>query len=182
MTLESLALQGNTNIYDNLAATVSGRIREARKACFREWFSDFGNTEHRLEFVANIHGIEFINDSMSVSLNGAWFALETQSKPVIWIAGGGSTRAELEFLKKVVEKKVKAIICQGSGNEALHEAFSDLEIPIANTYTMDEAVEAAYYLGRKGDVALFSPGCAEDPMFENHEARGIAFRNAVKNL
>ncbi|MEI6885525.1 MAG: hypothetical protein WCO02_13625 [Bacteroidota bacterium] len=182
MTLEALALQGNANVYDNLAATVSGRIRDARKACFREWFSDFGNTEHRLEFVANIHGIEFVNDSMSVSLNGAWFALETMSKPVIWIAGGGSSAEELEFLKKVVGKKVKAIICQGPGNEAIHEAFKDMELPIADTYTMAEAVEAAYYLGRKGDVALFSPGCKEDQIFANHEERGVAFRKAVKDL
>ncbi|MCX6281398.1 MAG: hypothetical protein NTU51_05500 [Bacteroidetes bacterium] len=182
MTLESLALQGNANVYDNLASTVSGRIREARKACFREWFADFSNTEHRLEFVANIHGIEFINDSMSVSLNGAWFALETMSKPVIWIAGGGSSHAELEFLKPVIEKKVKAIICLGPGNISIHESFADSEIPIADTYTMAEAVEAAYYLGRKGDVALFSPGCKEDAIFDSHEARGIAFRNAVKHL
>ncbi|MCX6287495.1 MAG: hypothetical protein NTY96_10300 [Bacteroidetes bacterium] len=182
MTLESLALQGNANVYDNLAATVATRIRHARKACFREWFADFSNTEHRLEFVANIHGIEFINDSMSVSLNGAWFALETMSKPVIWIAGGGSTHEELEFLKVVVEKKVKAIICLGPGNVAIHESFSDSEIPIADTYTMADAVEAAYYLGIKGDVALFSPGCKEDAIFDSHEARGIAFRNAVRNL
>ena len=182
MTLESLALQGNANAYDNLAATVKNRIREARKACFREWFSDFSNTEHRLEFVSNIHGIEFINDSMSVSLNGAWFALETMSKPIIWIAGGGSSNKELEFLKNVVKKKVKAIICLGPGNEAIHESFSDLELPIADVYTMAEAVEAAYYLGQKGDVALFSPGCKEDAIFMNHEERGIAFRKAVKDL
>ena len=143
MTLEALALQGNTNVYDNLAATVGTRIRDARKACFREWFADFSNTEHRLEFVANIHGIEFINDSMSVSLNGAWFALETMSKPVIWIVGGGGTYEDLEFLKSVVSKKVKAIICLGEGNEAIHETFKDMELPIANTYTMGEAVEAA---------------------------------------
>jgi len=182
MTLESLALQGNTNIYENLAATVSGRIREARKACFREWFSDFGNTEHRLEFVANIHGIEFINDSMSVSLNGAWFALETMSKPVIWIAGGGNSHEDMKFLRSVVEKKVKAIICLGPENEAIHETFSNLEIPIADTFSMAEAVEAAYYLGRKGDAALFSPGCREDAIFTDHEARGVAFRKAVKDL
>jgi len=182
MTLESLALQGNAYAYDNLAATVKNRIRESRKACFREWFSDFSSMEHRLEFVSNIHGIEFINDSMSVSLNGAWFALETMSKPVIWIAGGGSTNKELEFLKSVVKKKVKAIICLGPGNEAIHESFTDLELPIADTYTMAEAVEAAYYLGRQGDVALFSPGCKEDAIFLNHEERGIAFRKAVKDL
>ena len=182
MTLESLALQGNANVYENLAATVATRINETRKACFREWFSDFSNIEHRLEFVANIHGIEFINDSVSVSLNGAWFALETMSKPIIWIAGGGSSNEELKFLKTLVEKKVKAIICLGPGNETIHESFSDSEIPIADTYTMAEAVEAAYYLGRKGDVALFSPGCKEDSIFMNHEERGIAFRKAVKDL
>ncbi len=177
-----MALQGNTTIYENLAATVSGRIRETRKACFKEWFSDFSNTEHRLEFVANIHGIEFINDSMSVSLNGAWFALESMSKPVIWIAGGGSTHEEMKFLRSVVEKKVKAIICLGPDYASVHEAFSDLEIPIADTYTMAEAVEAAYYMGKKGDATLFSPGCSEDEIFTGHEARGIAFRKAVKDL
>jgi UDP-N-acetylmuramoylalanine--D-glutamate ligase len=182
MTLEALAKQGNANVYENLAATVAGRITETRKSRFRDWFSDFGNTEHRLEFVANIHGIEFINDSVSVSLNGAWFALESASKPVIWIAGNGHRRKDLESLKPLVASKVKAIICLGNENQSLHEIFGDLEIPIADTYTMGEAVEAAYYLGRKGDAALFSPGCPVDDNFENAEERGWAFRKAVKKL
>lgn len=181
MTLEALALQGNTNVYENLAATVAGRIRETRKNRFREWFTDFGNTEHRLEFVANIHGIEFVNDAVSVSLNGSWFALESMTKPVIWIAGDGNTADELEFLKPVIAAKVKAIICLGPDNKAIHEVFGEMDIPIADTYTMDEAVEASYYLGRKGDVTLFSPGSPEDPDKEAGE-RGLAFRKSVKNL
>ena len=182
MTLESLALQGHTNVYDNLAATVAARISETRKACFREWFTDFSKTEHRLEFVANIHGIEFINDSISGNLNAAWFALESMSKPVIWIAGCGISHSDLMSIKSVVGTKVKAIIGLGAENASIHEAYSDLEIPIADTYTMAEAVEAAYYLGRKGDVALFSPGCSEDELIGNHETRGLAFRKAVKHL
>ena len=182
MTLESLALQGHANVYDNLAATVATRISETRKACFREWFSDFSKTEHRLEFVANIHGIEFINDSISGTVNASWFALESMSKPVIWIVGSGIQFKDLESLKPVVEKKVKAIICLGTDNTTVHEAYGDLEIPIADTYTMAETVEAAYYLGRKGDVALFSPGCAEDELIGDHEVRGLAFRKFVKNL
>jgi UDP-N-acetylmuramoylalanine--D-glutamate ligase len=182
MTLESLALQGHANVYDNLASTVAGRIRETRKACFREWFTDFSKTEHRLEFVANIHGIEFINDSLQGNLNSAWFALESMSKPVIWIAGNKIPGAGLLSIKQVVEKKVKAIICIGAENDSMHEVFGDLEIPIADTYTMAEAVEAAYYLGRKGDVALFSPGCFGDEEVGTNESEGLAFRQAVKNL
>jgi len=182
MTLESLALQGHANVYDNLAATVATRIREMRKACFREWFTDFSKTEHRLEFVANIHGIEFINDSISGNINAAWFALESMSKPVIWIVGSGISFNDLASLKPVVEKKVKAIICMGEDSTSVHEAYGDLEIPIAGTYTMAETVEAAYYLGRKGDAALFSPGCAEAELIGEEEARGPAFRKFVKNL
>jgi UDP-N-acetylmuramoylalanine--D-glutamate ligase len=182
MTLESLALQGHANVYDNLAATVAARISETRKACFREWFTDFSKTEHRLEFVANIHGIEFINDSISGNINSAWFALESMSKPVIWIVGGGISLSDLMSLKPLVETSVKAIICLGAENATVHEAYGDLEIPIADTYTMAETVEAAYYLGMKGDVALFSPGCSEDELIGNHEIRGLAFRKSVKNL
>ncbi|MEI6456867.1 MAG: cyanophycin synthetase [bacterium] len=182
MTLEALALQGNSTVYDTLAATVAPRIRDIRKEFIKESLCDFQHTEHRLEHVANIHGIEFINDSRSSNVNSTWFALESMNKPVIWIAGGVDRNNDYSQLMELVTKRVKAIVCLGLDNRNLHKAFGHLEIPMADVISMDEALHAAYYFGEKGDVALLSPACASFDLFENYEDRGKAFRSSVKNL
>lgn len=182
MTLEALALQGNSMVYDTLAATVIPRIRDIRKEFIKESFCDFQDIEHRLEHVANIHGIEFINDSRSSNVNSTWFALESMNKPVIWIAGGIDRGNDYRSLMELVAHKVKAIICLGLDNRNLHKVFSKLEIPMVDVISMDEALHAAYYFGEKGDVTLLSPACASFDIFENYEDRGKAFRDAVKKL
>lgn len=182
MTLESLALQGNTTIRGSMAANIGPRVREIRKAFLKECFSDFQNTEHRLETVATIHGIEFVNDSKATNSNATWFALESMWKPVIWITGGAGPAVDYTGLKPLVRQKVRAIVCLGSDPLQTGSVFSDLEKPIAYTRSVEEAVELAYLTGRKGDVILFSPASPSFDLFRDYEERGMKFKQAVRNL
>jgi UDP-N-acetylmuramoylalanine--D-glutamate ligase len=132
--------------------------------------------------VAIIHGMEFINDSISSNINATWFALENILRPVVWIVGGVESGNDYSILRHLVRKNVKGIICLGLDNSRIHQAFDELQLPMADVVTMDEAVQAAYYMGDKGYVVLLSPACASFDLFENYEERGKAFRKAVKNL
>ncbi|MBK6962409.1 MAG: UDP-N-acetylmuramoyl-L-alanine--D-glutamate ligase [Bacteroidales bacterium] len=182
MTLEELALQGKHNVYNSMAAGISSRLIDLRKETIKECLADFQNVEHRLEFVANIHGIEFINDSKATNINSVWYALESLNKNIIWIAGGIDKGNDYTKLFELVKQKVKAIICLGIDNEKLIDAFKDKVSYISETSSVEEAVELAYYLGRKGDVVLLSPACASFDLFENFEERGSKFKAAVNAL
>ena len=135
-----------------------------------------------METVANIHGIEFINDSRACSINSTWFALESMRKPVIWIAGGLDRVLDYSQLYTLVTRKVKAIVCLGEESRRFHKAFGSTEIPIVPVADMNEAVDMAYYMGKTGDAVLLSPGCPSVDRFESFEDRGSRFRLAVKNL
>ena len=182
MTLEALATQGQATVYNSLVASIGPKIRQIRKQYIQESFTGFQQVEHRLEPVAVIHGIEFINDSKSSNTNGTWYALETIHRPVIWIAGGVDSGNDYSELDQLVRENVKGIVCLGLDNSLIHEAFDKLNLPMADVVTMEEAVLAAYYMGEKGDVVLLSPACASFDLFENFEERGKAFRTSVKNL
>lgn len=182
MTVEELALQGKHNIYNSMAAGIAARILDIRKEIIRESLSDFQNIEHRLEYVAKINDIEFINDSKSTNVNSAWYALESFDKPIIWIAGGVDKGNDYSMLKDLVKAKVKAIVCLGKDNKKLIKAFKDIVPVIEETTSAEEAVAVAYRLGKKGDVVLLSPACASFDLFENYEDRGNKFKAAVRAL
>jgi UDP-N-acetylmuramoylalanine--D-glutamate ligase len=182
MTLEALAKQGHSTVYDTLAASIGPKIREIRKEFIKESFAGFQQAEHKMETVSIIHGMEFINDSKSSNINATWFALESMNKPVVWIMGGVESNNDYGVLRHIVRTSVKGIVCLGLDNRRIHEAFDELEIPMADALTMEEAVQTAYYMGTKGDVVLLSPACASFDLFENYEERGKAFRKSVKNL
>jgi UDP-N-acetylmuramoylalanine--D-glutamate ligase len=182
MTLDNLALQGKHNIYNSMAAGIAARILDIRKDKIKESLSDFQNVEHRLEFVARIHGVDFINDSKATNVNSTWFALESQSNPVIWIAGGIDKGNDYKLLKDLVSKKVKAIICLGKDNSKLKKAFEKVSETIVETTSMDDAVKYASSIGKKDDVVLLSPACASFDLFENFEERGKMFKAAVGRL
>ena len=182
MTLESLALQGKHNIYNSMAASITGRLMDIRKPHIQDSLSDFQNIEHRLEHVAVIHGIEFINDSKATNVNSSWYALENMQKNVVWIAGGIDKGNDYDMLREMVETKVKAIVCLGENNDHLIEAFSDIVENIVETSSMNVAVQTAVYLGTKGDTILLSPACASFDLFENFEDRGNQFKEAVNSL
>lgn len=182
MTLEALALQGRTQIYDSMAANIGEKVFEIRKQSVKDSLSDFQNIEHRMESVANIHGIEFINDSKATNVNAAWFSLESMNRPVIWIAGALNKSIDYSLLFEPVRQKVRAIIFLGLDTHAVARSFDGSVEQIFHTTFMDDAVDMAYNLGRKGDIVLLSPACPSFDLFENYEERGELFKNAVRSL
>ena len=182
MTINELALQGKHNQYNTMAAGISGKLLGLNNENIRESFSDFTTLEHRLEFVAQVHGIEFINDSKATNVNSTWYALESQTKPVIWIVGGIDKGNDYSLITDLVKKKVKAIVCLGKDNTRIQQAFSKLVDIVVNTESMRDCVEMAYRLGNNGDVVLLSPACASFDLFENFEDRGNQFKARVREL
>jgi UDP-N-acetylmuramoylalanine--D-glutamate ligase len=182
MTIYDLALQGKHNLYNSMAAGISGSILNLRKDGIRECLSDFQGVEHRLERFLRVHHIEFINDSKATNVNSVWYALESMQTPVIWIVGGVDKGNDYSVLFDLVKDKVKAIICLGKDNNKIITAFDGMVKEIVDTKSMEEAVRSAYFLAEKGDAVLLSPACASFDLFKNYEDRGRQFKDAVRNL
>jgi UDP-N-acetylmuramoylalanine--D-glutamate ligase len=182
MTFETLASQGNQTIYGSMAANIGTRVNEIRNEFIKDCFSDFRKTEHRLESVSNVHGIEFINDSKATNINSTWFSLECMNKPIIWIVGGLDKGTDFEMLRSLVSKKVKAIIWLGRDTQRMPSSFAELGLPVTHTESLKEAVEIAYYAGKDGDVVLLSPACPSFDLFSDYEERGKEFKRFVNTL
>ncbi|MCB0760237.1 MAG: UDP-N-acetylmuramoyl-L-alanine--D-glutamate ligase [Flavobacteriales bacterium] len=182
MSIHDLALKGKHNLFNSMASGVAGRILELRKEVVRDSLTHFENIEHRLEFVAKVAGITFINDSKATNVNSTWYALESMDKPVIWIAGGVDKGNDYNELMPLVQERVKALICLGKDNSKLHEAFGGVVDQIVDAESAQEAVNLAYELGYKGDAVLLSPACASFDLFESYEDRGHQFKQAVRSL
>lgn len=182
MSIHELALKGKHNTQNALAAGIAGRLLDIRKETVRESLGDFVNAEHRMEFVAKVNGIEFINDSKATNINATWFALESMEKPIIWVVGGVDKGNDYSELSELVRQKVKAIICLGVDNQKIISAFSGLVDTIVEANSAFEAVAFGYQLGKKEEVVLLSPACASFDLFENYEDRGNQFKKAVKSL
>ncbi|MBK9176182.1 MAG: UDP-N-acetylmuramoyl-L-alanine--D-glutamate ligase [Flavobacteriales bacterium] len=182
MSIHDLALQGRHNVYNSMAAGIAARVLDIRNDMVRESLSDFQNVEHRLERVANVHGVEFINDSKATNVNSAWYALESMRKRVIWIVGGEEHGNDYAQLLPLVKEKVKAIVCLGKDNSRIKEAFGAVVKDLVETTTADHAVKASYALAEDGDVVLLSPACKSFDLFENYEERGRLFKAAVRAL
>jgi UDP-N-acetylmuramoylalanine--D-glutamate ligase len=135
-----------------------------------------------MEHVATIRGVEFINDSKATNVNSAWYALESMTKPTVLILGGVDKGNDYSLLDDLVKEKVKAIICLGTDNKKIHEAFGGTVSTIVDARTAPEAVQAAFHFAEKGDVVLLSPACASFDLFKNYEDRGQQFKKAVKEL
>ena len=182
MSISELALQGKHNIYNSMASGIVAKVLDIRNATIRESMGDFKNIEHRLEHVAKISGVNYINDSKATNVNSTWYALESVATGVILIMGGVDKGNDYEMLKDMVHQKVKAIVCLGKDNKRIHEAFEDDVEIIVNTFSAHEAVQVAYHLAKKGDTVLLSPACASFDLFKNYEDRGNQFKAAVKEL
>jgi len=182
MTIYDLALQGKHNLYNSMAAGISGSILNLRKEGIRECLSDFQGVEHRLERFLRVHNIEFINDSKATNINSVWYALESMQTPVVWIVGGIDKGNDYSMLFDLVKEKVKAIVCLGKDNQKIISAFEGIVKEIVDTKSMEEAVRSAYFLAEKGDAVLLSPACASFDLFKNYEDRGRQFKDAVRNL
>lgn len=182
MSIHDLALKGKHNTQNTLASGLGARILDIRKDVVRESFSDFVNVEHRLEFVAKVHGIEFINDSKATNVNSTWFALESMERPTVWIVGGVDKGNDYSELTELVREKVKAIICLGTENQKIIDAFGGIVDTIVEANSAMEAVAFGYRLATKDETVLLSPACASFDLFENYEDRGNQFKAAVRAL
>lgn len=181
-SIDSMTLQGRHNMYNSMAAAVIGRLTDVRKDKIRDAFSDFRNAEHRLEKVAVVRGIEFINDSKATNVNSTWYALESINRPIVWIAGGVDKGNDYAILAPLVEKKVRCIVALGADVLKIHQAFSKKVSMIVNTMSMDEAVKMSYHLADKGDCVLLSPACASFDLFDDYQDRGRQFKKNVLDL
>ncbi|MRG48101.1 UDP-N-acetylmuramoyl-L-alanine--D-glutamate ligase [Chitinophaga sp. SYP-B3965] len=182
MSMYDLALKGKHNLYNSMAAGIAGRTMDIRKEKIRESLASFKSLEHRMEYVATVRGVDFINDSKATNVNSVWFALESMERPVVLIMGGVDKGNDYTAIRDLVKEKVKAIICLGVDNRPIHEGLSkDIEVMV-NTDNMKDAVAAAFQMSSKGDVVLLSPACASFDLFKNYEERGRQFKEAVREL
>lgn len=182
MSIHDLSLKGKHNTQNSLASGITSKIIEIRNESIKESLSDFKNVEHRLEFVAKVNGIEFINDSKATNVNSTWYALESMDKQTVWIAGGVDKGNDYDTLIPLVQEKVKAIVCLGTDNEKIKEAFSGCVDVIAEAGSAAEAVALGYRLAKEKETVLLSPACASFDLFENYEDRGTQFKAAVRAL
>lgn len=177
-----VALKGKHNQYNTMAAGITASVLDIRKEKIRSAVQTFESLAHRMEFVATIRGVDFINDSKGTNLNSVWFALESMEKPTVLIMGGVDKGNDYSLIADLVGEKVKAIVCIGLDNQKIADAFKDIVNPIVQTSSMKEAVDAAYHLAEKGDTVLLSPGCSSFDLFKNYMDRGDQFKENVKNL
>lgn len=182
MSVFDFALKGKHNQYNTMAACVAGAVMDISKDKIRDAVQNFQSLEHRMEHVATIRGVEFINDSKATNVNSTWYALESMTHPTILIMGGVDKGNDYSLIAGLVKEKVKAIICLGTDNRKIHEAFGNMISPIVNTGSAAEAVHAGFHFAEKGDVVLLSPACASFDLFKNYEDRGNQFKKAVKEL
>jgi len=182
MSIEDFAIKGKHNQYNSMAAGLAASAVDIRKEKIREALQTFESLEHRMETVATIKNVEFINDSKATNINSTWFALESMEKPVILILGGVDKGNDYALLKELVREKVKAIVCMGIEHRKIHEAFGDIVPLMVNTDNAKDAVQTAFHFANKGDVVLLSPACASFDLFKNYEDRGNQFKQAVKEL
>jgi UDP-N-acetylmuramoylalanine--D-glutamate ligase len=182
MSIYDFALKGKHNNYNTMAAGIAAATLGIRKEKIREAVKNFHSLEHRMEFVAMVRGVEFINDSKATNVNSTWFALESMNKPTILILGGTDKGNDYGLIADLVKDKVKAIVCMGADNKKILEAFKDKVPVMVETDSAKKAVNASFKLAAKGDVVLLSPACASFDLFKNYEDRGTQFKEAVKEL
>jgi UDP-N-acetylmuramoylalanine--D-glutamate ligase len=182
MSIYDFALKGKHNAYNTMAASIAASTLGIRKEKIREAVSNFHSLEHRMEFVATVKGVDFINDSKATNVNSTWYALESMQKPTILILGGVDKGNDYALVADLVKEKVKAIVCMGTDNAKLIEFFKGKVAQIIEVDSAKKAVNASFKLAEKGDVVLLSPACASFDLFKNYEDRGQQFKESVKEL
>ena len=182
MEQESLSLRGKHNMYNSLAAGIAARISGIGDAALRESLSDFEGVEHRLQKVARVGGVQYINDSKATNVDACWYALDSMTTPTILILGGKDKGNDYNAIKEMVRKKCVGLVYLGADNTKLHEFFDGLGIPVADTHCMKDCVEACRRMAKPGDTVLLSPCCASFDLFRNMEDRGEQFCEQVRKL
>ena len=179
MKIAELSLVGNHNIANSLAASIASKILNISNESIRNSLMTFQAVEHRLEQVAQIHGVTFINDSKATNVNATYFALESMNQPTVWIVGGVDKGNDYTEIENLVKRKVKAIVCLGLDNQKIIDFFKDKKEAIYSTSSMEEAVHISKTLAVEGNTVLLSPCCASFDLFDNYEDRGNQFKNQV---
>ena len=183
MEQEELALTGTHNLYNSLAAGISANVAGIDKEDIRKALSDFKGVPHRLEYVATVRDVRFVNDSKATNVNSCWYALQSMKTPVVLILGGKDKGNDYKEIEDLVRQKCRALIFLGLHNEKLHDFFDFMGLPTAEVQTgMKDAVEAAYHLAQRGDTVLLSPCCASFDLFQSYEDRGDQFKQYVRAL
>lgn len=182
MNIEELSLQGKHNVYNNMASGLIAKVQELRNQTMKESMGSYVNIPHRLEHVAFIGGVNYINDSKATNVNSVWYALESFSPDIVLLLGGVDKGNDYDMLRDLVRQKVKAIICIGKDTSRIHDAFEDEVDVIVNSASIEDAVQIASHLAKKGDTVLLSPACASFDWFKNYEERGDKFKEAVMAL
>ncbi len=180
--IRELALGGRHNVYNSMAAAIAGKVMNIDNENIRKSLSTFQAVEHRLEKVMSVGDVLYINDSKATNVDAAWYALECQTRPVVWIVGGKDKGNDYSPLIELARDKVKAMVCMGVDNRKFHEAFEGVVENITDALSAEEAVKKASSFAKAGDVVLLSPCCASFDLFKNYEDRGRKFKEAVRNL
>ena len=182
MPVSELALEGNHNIYNSMASGLTASILDVKKDIIRESLSDFQGVEHRLEYVATVRNVRFINDSKATNVNSCWYALQSMKTPTILIIGGTDKGNDYHEIEHLVLEKVRALIFMGVDNTSLHEFFDKKGKQIIDVQSMESAIKTAYELAHEGDTVLLSPCCASFDLFNDYKDRGRQFKKCVRDL
>lgn len=182
MEQEALSLTGKHNIYNSLAAGIATNLSGIEKDIIRKSLGDFPGVEHRLEKVTTVRGVQYINDSKATNVDACWYALESMRTKVVLIIGGKDKGNDYDAIKPLVKEKCSALVYLGADNTKLHDNFDSLGIPVRDTHSMKECIEACYELAKPGETVLLSPCCASFDLFKNMEDRGEQFKTLARNL
>ncbi len=182
MELESLSLRGRHNLYNSMAAGISASIAGIRSETIRKALQTFQGVEHRLERVARVGGIDFINDSKATNVNSCWYALQSMPVKCVLILGGKDKGNDYTEIEPLVREKCSGLVYMGLHNEKLHSFFDPIGLPVADVQSMNDAVNAAYHMAKKGEIVLLSPCCASFDLFKSYEDRGCQFKDCVRKL
>ena len=182
MELEELSLTGKHNLYNSMAAGISANVAGIRKETIREALKSFVGVEHRLEKVAKINGVEYINDSKATNVNSCWYALQSMKTKTVLILGGKDKGNDYSEIAELVKEKCCGLVFLGADNSKLHAFFDSFGLPVADTSSMQECIEQATKMAKSGETVLLSPCCASFDLFNNYEERGRIFKECVNKL
>ena len=179
---DELALKGRHNVLNSMAATIAANVVGIQKEVIRESLKTFQGVEHRLQYVATVKGVRYINDSKATNVNSCWYALESMTTPVVLILGGKDKGNDYSEIDELVREKCHTLIFMGLHNEKLREHFGGFGLNIIDTDNLHDAVQGAYKAAQEGDTVLLSPCCASFDLFKSYEDRGEQFMQAVRKL
>jgi UDP-N-acetylmuramoylalanine--D-glutamate ligase len=180
--LSELSLQGKHNQYNSMAASLAAQILHINNDVIRESLQQFAGVDHRLQYVATIRGVRYINDSKATNVNSCWYALESMTTPTVLILGGTDKGNDYSEIDQLVQDKCHTLIFMGKDNSKLIAHFEHSGIPFISVHSLQDAVQTAYKVAQPGDTVLLSPCCASFDLFKNYEDRGEQFMNVVRKL